>query len=109
MTLMTTGARSGATATRDRSVVTVLLLMLALVFGPAIGLHVAVNLLGAGPARTASSRPSPPRRPGAAGADPEGVQATPIMSGRPPSTQAGPRPAGSGPRRRAAARAPIHV
>ncbi|MGX7707549.1 hypothetical protein [Methylobacterium sp. Gmos1] len=52
MTLMTTGARSGAAATprRDRSVVTVLLLMLALVFGPAIGLHVAVNLLGAGPA-----------------------------------------------------------
>lgn len=51
MTLMTTGARSGAAAThRDRSVVIVLLLMLALVFGPAIGLHVAVNLLGAGPA-----------------------------------------------------------
>ena len=48
MTLMTTGARSGAT--RDRSVVVVLLLMLALVFGPAIGLHVAVNLLGPGAA-----------------------------------------------------------
>ncbi len=50
MTLMTTGARSGAAATRDRSVVFVLLLMLALVFGPAIGLHVAVNLLGPGAA-----------------------------------------------------------
>ncbi len=50
MTLMTTGARSGAAATRDRSVVVVLLLMLALVFGPAIGLHVAVYLLGPGAA-----------------------------------------------------------
>ncbi|TGD97984.1 hypothetical protein [Methylobacterium nonmethylotrophicum] len=49
MTLMTTRARRAA-ATRDRSVVIVLLLMLALVFGPAIGLHVAVNLLGPGPA-----------------------------------------------------------
>lgn len=49
MTLMTMRARSGA-ASRDRSVVVVLLLMLALVFGPAIGLHVAVNLLGPGPA-----------------------------------------------------------
>lgn len=49
MTLMTMRARSGAVP-RDRSVVVVLLLMLALVFGPAIGLHVAVNLLGHGAA-----------------------------------------------------------
>ncbi|BAQ46532.1 MULTISPECIES: hypothetical protein [Methylobacterium] len=49
MTLTTMTARSGGAATRDRSVVVVLLLMLALVFGPAIGLHVAVNLLGPGP------------------------------------------------------------
>jgi hypothetical protein len=50
MTLMTMRARPGAAATRDRSVVVVLLLMLALVFGPAIGLHVAVNLLAPGAA-----------------------------------------------------------
>ncbi|WP_288581206.1 hypothetical protein [uncultured Methylobacterium sp.] len=50
MTLTTMTARSGGAATRDRSVVVVLLLMLALVFGPAIGLHVAVNLLGPGAA-----------------------------------------------------------
>ncbi|KMO34453.1 hypothetical protein ACQVP2_21235 [Methylobacterium aquaticum] len=50
MTLMTTGARSGAAATHDRSVVIVLLLMLALVFGPAIGLHVASHLFGPGAA-----------------------------------------------------------
>ncbi|GJD48440.1 hypothetical protein OPKNFCMD_1159 [Methylobacterium crusticola] len=56
MTLTTTRPRPGVAALRrDRSVAVVLLLMLALVFGPAIGLHVAVSLLGPGAATAAGT------------------------------------------------------
>jgi hypothetical protein len=49
MTLSPVGSRAGA-ARRDHSIVIALFLLLALVFAPAIGLHVAVSVYGASPA-----------------------------------------------------------
>jgi hypothetical protein len=46
MTFLFSRARSGTPATRDRSVALILFVLLALVFAPVVGLHVALTTFG---------------------------------------------------------------
>ena len=47
MTLLSSRARSGTPATRDRSVALILFVLLALVFAPVVGLHIALTTFDA--------------------------------------------------------------